>query len=178
MYGISFVSIKEFAHPDSDVKSLHDLADVIENTITVSRNQWRHIAQVKCDIGPGVDAVPCFAGKLSQVLINLIVNAAQAIEEHNGGELGTITINAKNDGENAVISVADDGPGIPPEIIDRIFDMFFTTKAPGKGTGQGLPICKRIIETTHGGEMTVNSARDQGTTFSIHLPLEQTAAAA
>ena len=73
----------------------------------------------------------------------------------------------------AEITIRDDGPGIPADKIDKIFDMFFTTKAPGVGTGQGLAICKSIIENTHGGKLSVESGEGQGTTFIMVLPMDE-----
>ncbi|MEO0398946.1 MAG: ATP-binding protein [Pseudomonadota bacterium] len=171
-------SIKEFAHPDSDAKIAQDLEKIIQNTLTVSRNQWRHHAEIECAIDPGLDAVPCFAGKLSQVLISLIVNAADAIEEGARIEKGQIRVAARRRGDVAEISVSDNGPGVPSDKIDNIFDMFFTTKAPGKGTGQGLAICKRIIEANHGGELTVESSPGEGARFIVRLPMHDQQCAA
>lgn len=171
-------SIKDFAHPDSDAKVAQDLEKIIQNTITVSGNQWRLHADVSCVVAPGLEEVPCFAGKLSQVLINLIVNAADALEEHQPGQKGEIDIRATQQDGFAVITVSDNGPGIPADKVDQVFDMFFTTKPPGKGTGQGLAICKRIIENNHGGALSVTSSEGQGATFTVKLPLnlEQVAA--
>jgi len=163
-------SIKEFAHPDSDAMSVQDLGRVIENTLTVSRNQWRHLAEVNCEIGDGLEDVPCYAGKLSQALINLIVNAADILEE-NAISPGRIDIKAyADDRDSVIVSVSDNGPGVAAHIQENIFDMFFTTKAPGKGTGQGLAITKRIIETTHGGKLELSSQDGEGATFTITLP--------
>lgn len=164
-------SIKEFAHPEGGSKSAQDVSNIIENTITVSKNQWNTLANVDYEIENGLDAVPCFPGKLGQVLINLIVNAAQAIGEQQRNGKGQITITARLAENAAEIIVRDDGPGIPDDKIDKVFDMFFTTKAPGAGTGQGLAICKSIVENTHGGKLTVESSEGQGTAFIITLPM-------
>ncbi|MEM9284887.1 MAG: ATP-binding protein [Pseudomonadota bacterium] len=171
-------SIKEFAHPDSDAMIVQDLGKIIKNTLTVSRNQWSHVANLHCDIAEGLEEVPCHAGKLSQALINLIVNAADVLEEH-AVSPATIGIKAYTD-ENgsAVISVSDNGPGVPQSLQQTIFDMFFTTKPPGKGTGQGLAITKRIVEVNHGGQLVVSSPAGQGATFTIMLPLDKTTLAA
>ena len=99
--------------------------------------------------------------------MNLFVNAAQAIEGK-----GTITISADCDDQWCTLKVADDGPGIPSENLEQIFEPFYTTKPIGKGTGLGLSICHDIIRH-HGGTMTVESAPGTGTTFIIKLPLKQ-----
>lgn len=163
-------SVKEFAHPERGEKSHQDLNALIDNVLTVSRNQWSMHADVSLSTEGGVGAVSCFPGQLSQVLINLIVNAAQAIEGQERADKGKITVSASAGDGQAVITVSDDGPGIPAENHEKIFEMFYTTKAPGEGTGQGLAICKQIIEGTHGGHLSVVSREGIGTTFSITIP--------
>jgi signal transduction histidine kinase len=105
--------------------------------------------------------------------LNLIINAAQAIEEQVGGtdERGTITITTRLQDSHAVIEVADDGPGIPFDIQDRIYEPFFTTKEVGKGTGQGLALARTTIEQ-HAGTLECTSAPSHGTRFTVRLPLE------
>ncbi|MCG8695641.1 MAG: ATP-binding protein [Minwuiales bacterium] len=163
-------SVKRFSHPESSEKTPHDLGQLVETVVTVSRNQWKDHATVECDFDPALGAVPCFPGDLNQVLINLIVNAAQAIEE-SGGRQGLIRVATRRHGDNAEITVADNGPGIPDDKVERIFDLFFTTKAPGLGTGQGLAICRSIVETKHGGRLSVQSTVGTGTSFTISLPM-------
>ncbi|MFH0945663.1 MAG: ATP-binding protein [Planctomycetota bacterium] len=104
-------------------------------------------------------------GKIEQVLLNLTVNALQALE--NGGSL---LIRTRRDGQNAVVEVCDDGPGIPQEHQDQLFNPFFTTKPAGEGTGLGLAICYRIV-ADHGGKITFESTPGVGTTFRITLPI-------
>lgn len=163
-------SVKQFSHPESSEKTPHDLGQLIETVVTVSRNQWKDHAEVECVFDPALGAVPCFPGDLNQVLINLIVNAAQAIGE-SGAKPGLIRVTTARNGDNAEITVADNGPGIPDDKVDRVFDLFFTTKAPGVGTGQGLAICRSIVETKHGGRLSVQSTVGAGTAFTISLPM-------
>lgn len=106
------------------------------------------------------------AGELSQVILNLIMNANQAIEGK-----GNIQIRTLLEDSDIVIEVEDDGPGIAPEVIKNIFDPFFTTKEAGKGTGLGLSIVNTIIEG-FGGKIFVESEPDQGTVFTIRLPVD------
>jgi len=112
-------------------------------------------------------------GELNQVVLNILVNAAQAIEGQKRSEKGTIKIATKLSGSYVIILISDDGPGIPAEILSRIFDPFFTTKEPGKGTGLGLSISYDIIVTKHKGKLSVESEVGKGTTFKIELPLTQ-----
>lgn len=164
-------SVKTLSHGDASEKTLHDLSALIENVVTVSRNQWKYCAEIRCDTEEDLGQVPCYPGDLSQVLINMVVNAAQAIEEADEVRAGLIRIAAKREDNEAQISIVDNGNGIPEDKIERIFDLFFTTKAPGVGTGQGLAISRSIIEEKHGGRLSVESEVGVGTTFKICLPL-------
>jgi signal transduction histidine kinase len=112
--------------------------------------------------------VDCYASQLNQVWMNLLVNAAQAV-----GENGKVTIETKLKGDNIVVVIADNGAGIPAELLSKIFDPFFTTKPVGVGTGLGLSTSYGIIER-HRGTISVQSRLDQGTTFTVQIPIRQT----
>jgi signal transduction histidine kinase len=116
--------------------------------------------------------VSCYAGELNQVILNIIVNAAHAIQDvvKDSGRRGTITVRTRQDGDSVLISVRDTGSGIPRDIWDRIYDPFFTTKGVGRGTGQGLAIARSVVVDKHGGELRFETAEGQGTTFFIRLP--------
>lgn len=165
-------SIKEFAHPEKGEKSYQDMSKLVENVLTVSRNQWSEHADIRIEMDKTLTQVPCFPGKISQVLINLILNAAEAIGEQELQEKGQICIAGNASNGMATITVSDNGPGIEQGDLDKVFEMFFTTKAPGSGTGQGLALSKAIIENTHGGRMYVSSEFGKGATFTIELPLQ------
>ena len=107
-------------------------------------------------------------GRLAQVVMNLLVNAADAVEDAGPGA-HRITISTRHDGDSIYIDVADTGNGIPDEVRSRVFDQFFTTKAPSKGTGLGLSLCADIVEQ-HGGTLTFESELGVGTTFSVRVP--------
>jgi signal transduction histidine kinase len=165
------LAVKEFSHPDVKEVAPLDLNRAIDTTITVTRNQWKYIAEMATDFATDLPEVPCRGGEINQMLLNLIVNAAHAIEAKGQGT-GTITVaTARRDGW-AEIRVSDTGTGIPPALIDRIFDPFFTTKEPGKGSGQGLAICHNIVVTKHGGSIAVESTLGEGSCFIVRLPLE------
>src|SRR5262249_41448930 len=118
--------------------------------------------------------VSCLPGELSQVILNLIVNAAHAIQdrlEAEGSGRGLITVSTRHDGTEVEVRVSDTGCGIPEAIRPKIFDPFFTTKPVGKGTGQGLAIAHAVIVQKHGGTITFETEKDQGTTFIVRLPL-------
>ena len=165
-------AIKAFSHPDGGTKAPVDVNQAIETTATVTRNQWKYVAELTLDLDPELPQVPCLAGEFNQVILNLIVNAADAIEDK-GEETGRITVSTRRNGDWAEIRVADSGTGIPAEVRERIFDPFFTTKEPGRGSGQGLSICHTIIHKKHGGQLDVETVEGEGTTFIIRLPLEQ-----
>jgi len=164
-------SMKEFSHPGGTNRAAADLNKAIKNTLTVSRNAWKLSAAVACDLQDDLPPVTCREAELNQVFLNLIVNAAQAIEASGKPLPGQIRISSRADGEDVEIRVSDNGCGIAPDIADKIFDPFFTTKSVGKGTGQGLAISNDIITVKHGGSLTVDSTLGEGTTFVIRIPI-------
>jgi signal transduction histidine kinase len=103
--------------------------------------------------------------ELNQVWTNLLDNAIDALE----GRPGTITIRTAREGGTALVQIGDDGPGIPPEARERIFDSFYTTKDVGHGTGLGLATARRIVVDRHGGALTVESEPGR-TVFSVRIP--------
>jgi PAS domain S-box-containing protein len=169
-------AMKEFSHPGGEAKVPTDLNRAIENTLTVSRNEWKYVAELETDLAPDLPEVPCFTSEVNQAVLNLVVNAAHAIEDtlkgRPGGGKGRIRITTRRFGAEAEITVADTGGGIPAAIRERIFDPFFTTKPVGRGTGQGLAIVHTVIVENHQGRVTFESEPGQGTTFHLFLPLE------
>jgi C4-dicarboxylate-specific signal transduction histidine kinase len=109
------------------------------------------------------------AGKLGQVLTNLITNAIDAYEDHGTAD-GAIAVSVAADADEVVISVEDRGCGIPPELLDRVFEELFTTKPPGKGTGLGLSISRDIVSDCFGGGIEVRSTAGAGSRFTLRLP--------
>jgi signal transduction histidine kinase len=166
-------SMKDFAHPDQKEKTAVDINHAIQTTLTIARGEYKHVAEVETSLEP-VPPVPCHAGEINQVLLNLIVNAAHAIEDRPSRGPGRILVRTRLDSEHVVIEIQDTGSGIPPEIADRIFDPFFTTKEVGRGTGQGLAIARSVVQR-HGGTLTFESRVGAGTTFSVRLPVRDAA---
>jgi signal transduction histidine kinase len=153
-----------------------NLNRAIESTVTVARNEWKYVAEMELDLDPDLPDVPCLVGDFNQVVLNLVVNAAQAIKEgmpKGSAEKGRIRIETRREPDHAVIRVSDTGVGIPPEIRERIFDPFFTTKEVGSGSGQGLAIAHAVIVKKHRGKISVESERGRGATFIIRLPWMQ-----
>ena len=111
--------------------------------------------------------VPVYAAELNQVWTNLIDNAADAMGGH-----GRLLLRTRREGESVVVKICDDGPGVPDAVQPQVFDAFFTTKAPGEGSGLGLDNARRIVERRHGGRLSFTTGPD-GTTFEVRLPLVQ-----
>jgi PAS domain S-box-containing protein len=167
-------AMKEFSHPGSQEKRAVDLNRAIETTVTISHNEWKYVANVQTHLDPNLPLVPCLAGEINQVILNLVVNAAHAIADvlqQGAGSLGTITLSTRRDGDWVEISVADTGTGIPEHVRDRVFEPFFTTKEVGKGTGQGLTLAHAVVVKRHGGSIWLDSEVGKGTTFFVRLPI-------
>lgn len=142
-----------------------DLSEGIDNTLIILRAKLKYGITVHRDYADDMPRVPAYGSELNQVWTNIIDNAADAM-----GEKGTITIRTRVDGEHAIVEIEDDGPGIPPDIKDRLFDPFFTTKPPGKGMGLGLSTTYSIVTEKHRGEIEIDS-KPGATRFIVRLPL-------
>jgi PAS domain S-box-containing protein len=172
--------VKAFAHPGGGSKTGVDLNAALTNVINVSRNEWKYVADIETTFEAGLPPVPCFAGEIDQVFLNILVNAAHAIGDvivGQPGGRGRIGILTRRDGAHVEVRISDSGGGIPAEVAPRIFDPFFTTKPVGRGTGQGLAISHRLVVERHAGSLTFETTPGEGTTFVIRLPLEDEAAA-
>ena len=166
--------MKEFSHPSSKEKENIVVNTIIETTVLVARNEWKYVANITTDLAVDLPPVPCHIDELGQVILNLILNAADAIGEKLGrnpiGEKGEIHISTRAIDSSVEVRILDTGSGIPAGIRGRIFDPFFTTKEVGRGTGQGLAISHDVITVKHGGTLTFETEEGVGTTFIIHLP--------
>jgi PAS domain S-box-containing protein len=164
-------AMKSFAHPGSAEKNLSDLNRALETTIVVATNEIKGVAEVVTEFGD-VPHVPCLLGEMNQVFLNLLVNAAHAIESRtNRDSLGRIGVRTFVENDHVVVEISDNGSGIPPEIRDRVYDPFFTTKEVGRGTGQGLAIAHRTVVEQHHGLIDFTTEVGKGTSFFIRLPL-------
>jgi len=167
-------AMKEFSHPGVGEKVPVDVNKAIENAVTVSRNAWKYVADLVTDLDPQLPLVPCLPGEFNQVLLNLIINAAQAIAEtvaQGKQERGLITVTSRAGRDWVEIRVSDTGGGIPATIRHKVFEPFFSTKEVGKGTGQGLAICHNVVVEKHKGSIMFESEEGKGTTFIVRLPL-------
>ncbi len=156
-------SLRRYRREESDVPCQTTLEDILDTVLALVRHQMKNRITVKRDYRAHV-SIPCFPTRLGQAFLNLFVNAAQAIEG-----AGEISIKTYNRTDRVVVEIADDGPGIPAEIIDKIFESGFTTKDHGHGVGIGLALVKEII-LQHGGTIDVASTPGKGACFRIQLP--------
>lgn len=166
-------SMKEFAHPDQVEMTEVDLNSAINNTLTIARNEYKYVADVEMDLQE-LPLVRCHLGEVNQVFLNIIVNAAHAIDDVVRGtsERGVISVRSRlEDPDTVLVEIQDTGAGIPELVRDRVFDPFFTTKEVGKGTGQGLAISRSVIVEKHGGNLGFEVGAQGGTTFQIRLPV-------
>ncbi len=167
-------SMKEFCHSGSREKTPVDINRAVDAAISISRNEWKYVAEMETCFSESLPEVPCLPDEINQVFLNLIINAAHAIEEKMGEESekkGRIIISTAREGDMVVIRVDDTGTGIAEEDRDRIFDPFYTTRDVGKGSGQGLALAHSTIVDKHGGSLTFSSQAGEGTEFTIKLPL-------
>jgi two-component system, NtrC family, sensor kinase len=172
-------AMKEFSHPGAEEKRSIDINKAIETTITVARNEWKYVADVETHFDLDLPLVLCHAGEFNQVILNLLINAAQAIAQAVGEgshEKGKIVVSTAGAQDWVEISISDTGAGIPEAVRSRVFEPFFTTKPVGKGTGQGLALAHTAIVRRHGGKIWFDSEVGKGTTFHIRMPLQSSEA--
>ncbi len=162
--------MKEFAHPGTDDKDEVDLNAIITNVIAICRNRRKNVADVELKLDPDLPRVRCRKGQLQQVILNLVLNAIDAIDEAKKGR-GKIEIETRAGDANVEIYLSDTGCGVPQSLKEKIYDPFFTTKPVGKGTGQGLALAKDCVVTGHGGKLGLYEKENYATTFLIELPL-------
>ncbi|AYH43270.1 ATP-binding protein [Azoarcus sp. DN11] len=155
--------LKDFSRIDDGQREVTDLHRCLESTLNVIRNEIKYKAEIVREFGE-LPLVSCVPAQISQVFMNLLVNAAQAIDA-----AGIITLRTGAKADHVWVEICDTGKGIPPEIQARVFEPFFTTKPIGKGTGLGLSISHDIVQR-HGGNLILTSTVGEGTTFRMTLP--------
>ncbi len=158
------INLRNFSRLDRSAVVNVDINQCVESTLLIAHNLLKHKVEVIRDLGE-LPPVTCAPSQINQVLLNLVSNAAQAIEEH-----GRIRISTVCHGGFVHVLVKDDGKGIRAENLERIFDPFFTTKPVGEGTGLGLSISYKIVRD-HGGHIRVKSKPGKGTAFCVSLPV-------
>jgi len=158
--------LRHYSRDDSGEFRLVSLRSGLDSTLNIARNELKYHASIVRDY-QALPEVECIPGQINQVFLNLLTNAAQALE----GE-GTITVATRSESESVVVSISDTGRGIPPDAMGRIFEPFFTTKEVGRGTGLGLPLVQAIVERHHG-DVEVESTPGEGSCFRVRLPVRQ-----
>jgi signal transduction histidine kinase len=161
------VGLRNFSRLDKHELKEVKLSEMIDSTLVLLRNQYKDRVEIKKSYDKDMPFIQCYSGQLSQVFMNILSNAIQAIEDK-----GTISIKTQLSGEEAEIFISDTGKGIPDDKLDNIFDPFYTTKEVGKGTGLGLSISYGIIQE-HNGRIGVESELGKGTCFKISIPVRQ-----
>jgi signal transduction histidine kinase len=159
----------DLGHRRTRAKTTADLGEVTRLTISFLEGAFRKRGELNVDLAP----VPSVIGSptaLSQVVLNLLVNGLEALPE-GGGPAASVTLRLRRDGKDALMEIEDNGAGMPPEILERIFDPFFSTKEDG-GTGLGLAISKRIVDDL-GGSLEARSRVGEGSCFTVRVPLAE-----
>jgi signal transduction histidine kinase len=163
-------AIKDFSLAGEPLPLPLDLNRAVELAAMATRDQWKRVAAMQLDLEPGLPLIQAVEKDINQVLVNTIINAVQAIAQARRDSAGRITITTRTEGDQVELSIADDGVGIPRSRHRQIFEMFFTTKPPGEGVGQGLAVADAIVRR-HGGSVAVESEEGSGACFRIHLPV-------
>ncbi len=168
-------AMREFAHPGNGQLQPVDLHRLIQTTIDITGSTWKHVANIETHFDPELPLIDGLKDELGQVLLNLIVNAAHAIEDNMQAVAteGIIRITTRSAGDWAEIKVEDNGCGIPKELHTRIFDPFFTTKDVGRGSGQGLAIAYNVVSDKHHGKLSVHSEDGKGSVLTVRLPVKK-----
>jgi signal transduction histidine kinase len=165
-------AIKSFAHPSENPEAEIDVNDEIRSAVLLTANQTKTIASVETELDDNLPTVTGKQNDLNQILINLIINSVQAIQEtDNRPGNPVIRIVSERAGDEMLIRVMDNGPGVPADVSDKIFNPFFTTKPVGVGSGQGLAISRKLVNTSFNGELELNEDRTEGCEFVISIPL-------
>lgn len=163
-------AVKAFANPAEEDAAPADVNAVIRDALLLSQNRWLPIAETRLDLDDTLPLVLVHAGQLGQAILNIVVNAAQAIADAGRAERGLISVRSRDLGSHVEVVIEDNGVGIAPQHLSRVFEPFFTTRAPGQGSGQGLSIAHTIITRTHGGEIRCESQPGHSTRFTVVLP--------
>ncbi|MBN9417119.1 MAG: hypothetical protein J0I12_16870 [Candidatus Eremiobacteraeota bacterium] len=167
-------SLKAFSHPGGESKTAADLNELVRTTATLARNEWRYVADLNLQLDESLPRTPCYPAELNQVLLNLLVNAAHAIQDKVGDDptdKGEIAIQTRLREAYVEILIQDSGVGMSEETLAKMFEPFFTTKEVGRGTGQGLSIAYDLVVNKLDGKLLCDSQPGRGTCFTIAIPV-------
>lgn len=169
-------SLRNYVHPGNEEGERFDLLGVVHDALTLSENQWKRLCSVETDLPPEPLFCTGFPSLISQALMNIVINAAHAIEERYGEEAldkGRVLVRVRDTADGHQIQIEDNGKGMSEEVRLRIFEPFFTTKERGRGTGQGLAIVYSVLVRKHKAKIKVQSSPGEGTAFYILLPKDR-----
>ena len=158
-------ALKGYSYMDQAPVQLIDVRVGLNDTLVMLKSRLRSGIKVNRAFAEEVPRIQGYGSELNQVWTHLIDNAIAAM-----GDEGTLVLDVHQESDWVVVEVADSGPGIPPEVQGKIFDPFYTTKAPGEGTGLGLSLCHGIVVEKHRGQITVDSQPGE-TRFIVKLPI-------
>ncbi len=160
-------AVKSYSQMDRGSLQSVDVRQGLESTLLILAPKLRGGVVVERDLADDVPPIDAYEGELNQVWTNLVDNAVDAMDG-----VGTLRLSTRLDGDAIVVEVADTGEGMTPEVVERAFEAFYTTKPVGKGTGLGLDIARRIVVERHGGAIEVDSGPGR-TVIRVRLPLRQ-----
>ncbi|EKD83188.1 MAG: PAS/PAC sensor signal transduction histidine kinase [uncultured bacterium] len=170
------LALKDFSHPAQQEFLMTDINKCVDTVCTISRHEWKIAADLQLELASDLPFLFCSRDEIHQVLLNLVVNSAHAVNEKKetgAYDRGLITVTTTSLGDRVEIKVCDDGIGIAPEHQSLIFNPDFTTKKAGAGTGFGLNLVRRIVEERHQGSISFESRPGEGTVFKVILPHRQ-----
>ncbi|WDQ17228.1 PAS domain-containing sensor histidine kinase [Rhodopirellula sp. P2] len=168
-------AMKSMSHPGRQEMNDTDVNTLIQQATIISRNRYKYVAELELDLSHDLPSIPAFGAELSQVFINLIVNAADAIAERKAKEPdleGKIRVTTVHHDNQVEIRVSDNGTGMSADVRSKVFNQFFTTKEVGKGTGMGLSLTYNIVSSKHNGTVCVESELNVGSSFIVTLPMD------
>jgi len=166
-------TLKNFARTGTESETTYNnLNSIVEGALLIVKNEAKYTIDIETQLEELPELI-CNSGQLGQVILNILVNAIQAIKAQNRSDRGRITIITGRTEDSVVLKILDDGPGIPEEILGKIFDPFFTTKDVGQGTGLGLSISHDIIVNKHNGMLTAGNNPESGAWFYIAIPFKK-----
>lgn len=163
--------LRGFSRMDAEEPTECALADVVHDAARIARLRLKHVARLEVDVPENLPPVLAVRGRLAQVLLNLLVNAGDALEAR-GGDGSEVRVIGRREGERVVLCVEDNGPGFPPHVLPRLFETFFTTKGPEKGTGLGLALSREMVEQ-FGGTLVAENREEGGARLRLEFPVNR-----
>jgi signal transduction histidine kinase len=160
--------LKGFSRMDDEKPVECSLVDVVNDAVRIARLRLKHVARLEIEVPADLPPVLAVRRRLAQVLLNLLVNAGDAMEEH-GRPDSQVRIIGRRQGARVLLCVEDNGPGFPPHVLPHLFETFFTTKNPERGTGLGLALSRELVEQA-GGSLVAENREEGGARLRLEMP--------